>query len=571
MKAILCFCISVMLSLTFAYSQTNTLEDSAAFYLTIVRENLTASDSVQLSNADKAEQFASRSNNDSLLTMAWYYKGIVYYYAGFHEVSNEYYFKALQRPEAAVNPNMQYGILNNIGINYDLLGKPVLSLNFYHKALKIAEAQSNYKGIGQVKINLGRLYRVAKDYEKSDLYLAEALTYFETVKDTFYIGLACQNVFSLLAEIGNNESEMMEAFARAMENYQAINYQYGIVELYHNLALYYEKNSGDQNQIRNYYQKALGISRKGGTHNNSATLMLALARLAFESGNYQQAEKMALESLNMSTKQHIPRERNHALKLLVKIYLAINEKDKGTEVFLKQIALSDSLFDSEKAKSFNELSILHDLKYKNQLIRNQQLEIDNNLLYSTWLKSLLAAAVLTIILLLLFYRFRAKKLRQQYELNLELMNKDVYQSMSPSFEKSPENQSEQSDNIGYIYQRILDFFATNKPYTDSGLSINAIAESLNTNQNYISRAINEHSGMIFYYFLNKYRIAEARKLIEETGAFGLSLEQIMFKSGFRSRSVFIEAFKKFTGMTPGQFLKFARENKTDFHRAIAKN
>ncbi|MBU1368485.1 MAG: tetratricopeptide repeat protein [Bacteroidetes bacterium] len=571
MKTILCLFILPTLTISFAYTQSNTWEDSAAVYLTIVKENLTVSDSLQLSNADKAEQFASRSNNDSLLTMAWYYKGIVYYYAGFHEVSNEYYFKALQRPEAVVNPNMQYGILNNIGINYDLLGKPVLSLNFYHKALKIAEAQSNYKGIGQVNINLGRLYRVTKDYNKSEFYLREALTYFESVKDTFYIGLACQNMFSLLAEMGNNESEMMKAFARAMENYQAINYSYGIAELYHNLALYYEKNSGDQNQIRNYYQKALKISQEAGTHSNSASVMLALARLAMESGNYQQAEKLARESLHMSTKQHIPRERNHALKLLVKIYLALNEKEKGTEAFQEQIALSDSLFDSEKAKSFNELSILHDLKYKNQLIQNQQLEIDNNRLYSTWLKSLLAAAVLAIILLLLFYRFRAKKLRQQYELNLELMNKDVYQSVMPAFEKSTENQGEQNDHIGYIYQRILDFFATEKPYTDSGLSINAIAESLNTNQNYISRAINEHSGMNFYYFLNKYRIAEARKLIEENGAYGFSLEQIMLKSGFRSRSVFIEAFKKFTGMTPGQFLKFARESKTDFHRTISKN
>jgi len=563
------FFLFILLTLcsSIVFSQTNAWEDSAAVYLNIVRKNLTMSDSLQLANADKAEQFALLSNNDSLLTKAWYFKGLVYYYAGFHEVSNEYYFKALQRPEAVVNPKMQYGILNNIGINYDMLGKPVLSLEFYHKALKMAEAQNNYKGIGQVKINLGRLYRVTKDYEKSDLYLSDALTYFESVKDTFYIGLACQNLASLMAEKGGETAELMIVFSRALESYQAINYQFGLAELYHNLALYYEKNSGDQNQIKQYYQKTLEISQKAGTHNNSATLMLALARLAMESGDYQQAEKLALESLDMSTKQHIPRERNHALKLLVKIYLALNEKEKGTEAFIKQIALADSLFDSEKAKSFNELSILHDLKYKNQLILNQQLEIDNSRLHSTWLKSLLAASLIAIIILLLFYRYRSKKLRQQYALNLELMNKEDSRSVSPAIDNT-ENIIEQNDHIGYIYRKILDFFAAEKAYTDSGMSINTLAESLNTNQNYISRAINEHSGMNFYYFLNKYRIAEARKLIEENGAYGLSLEQIMLKSGFRSRSVFIEAFKKFTGMTPGQFLKYSRENKKDLQNSF---
>ena len=529
------------------------------------------SDSVQIASADKAEQFALRSNNDSLLTTAWYYKGIVYYYAGFHEASNEYYFKALQRPEAVVNPTMQYGILNNIGINYDLLGKPALSLEFYQKALKIGEAQGNHKGMGQVKINLGRLYRVTKDYEKSDVYLKDALAYFESVKDTFYIGLVRQNLASLKADTKESEENIQKEFLRALECYQAIDYQFGIAELYHNLALYYEKTAGDQKIIKDYYQKALEISRKAGTHTNSASLILALARLAMESNNYRQAERFALESLNMSTKQNIPRERNNALKMLVKIYLALNEKEKGTQAYVKQIALSDSLFDNEKAKSFNELSVLHDLKYKNQLILNQQLEIDNSRLHGVWLKSLLAASVVLIILLVFFYRFRAKKLRQQYKLNLELMDKEAKKSALLPADSKDENPDEHLDHIGHLYRKILAFFASEKPYTDFGLSIATIAESLNTNQNYVSRAINEYSGMNFYHFLNKYRTGEARRLIEENGVYGLSLEQIMFKSGFRSRSVFIDAFKKYTGMTPGQFLKFSRETRKESRNSITSN
>jgi AraC-like DNA-binding protein len=553
------------------FPQTTVWKDSAATYLTAVKLNMPVSDSLQLANADKAELYAIRSNNDSLLTMAWYYKGIVYYYAGFHEVSNEFYFKAMQRPQAFTNPTLQYGILNNIGINYDILGKPDLSLEYYHKSLKIGEAQGNYKGMGQVKINLGRLYRKTKDYKKSEFYLEDALEYFESVKDTFYIGLAYQNIASLRADTKANEENTLKDFAHALENYQAIDYQYGIAELYHNLALYYENISGDQQQIKAYYQKALDISRKAGTHSNSATLILALARVAIESGDYQLAEKYALESLEMSTKQNIPSERNNALKILVKIYLALNEKEKGIQAYEAQIVLSDSLSDIEKTKSFNELSILHDLKYKNQLILNQQLEIDNNRLHEIWLKSFLAAAMLLIFLILLFYRFRSKKLRQQYELNLQLMNKETNASANIVSDSTANGTDEQPDQIGHIYQKIQDLFSSEKPFTESEINIASLAEQLNTNQNYLSRAINEYSGMNFYHFLNKYRTGEARRLIEENGNFGLSLEQIMHKSGFRSRSVFIEAFKKFTGMTPGQFLKFSRESRKGLQRSIPLN
>ncbi len=529
------------------------------------------SDSLQLANADKAELYAKRSNNDSLLTRAWHLKGIVYYYAGFHEVSNEYYFKAMQMPEALTNLKMQFSNLNNIGINYDLLGKPDLSLEFYGKALKIVESQENQKGMAQVKINLGRLYRVTKDYEKSEFYLNDALEYFESVKDTFYIGLAYQNIASLKADMGDSKENILKCFAHALESYQAIDYQYGIAEMYHNLALYYEKIAGDKQQIKTYYQKALDISRKAGTHANSATLILALARLAIESGDYRLAEKYALESLEMSTSQNIPRERNNALKILVQIYLALHEKEKGTRAFEEQIALSDSLFDKEKTQSFNELSILYDLKVKNQLILNQQLEIDNNRLHEIWLKSLLATAILLMLLILLFYRFRSKKLRQQYELNLQLMNKETNAPANIISDSTADGTDENLNQIGHLYLSIQKLFNSEKPFTESDLSIATLAELLNTNQNYVSRAINECSGINFYHFLNKYRTGEARRLIEENSNYGLSLEQIMHKSGFRSRSVFIAAFKKFTGMTPGQFLKFSKESRKDLQRSIPLN
>jgi AraC-like DNA-binding protein len=553
------------------YSQIILWEDSASVYLNKVRKALPSADSLQIANAGKAELYALRSNNDSLLTMAWYYQGILYYYAGFHEASNEYYFKAMQRPEAITNPTMQYGILNNIGINYDLLGKPDISLEFYHRALQVGEVQENHKGMGQVKINLGRLYRVIKDFEKSEMYLGEALEYFQSVRDTFYIGLAWQNLASLFADKGAGETEVLDAFQRAEENYRAIEYQFGLAELYHNLALYHQKNSTDMQIVADYYRKALEVSQIAGTHSNSASLILSLARIAFESSDYHQAEKYALESLEMATKQNIPRERNNALKLLVQIYLALNEKEKGTAAYHQQIALADSIFNNEKTKSFNELSILHDLKYKNQQILNQQLELDNSRLFATWLKSSLGAAMLVIVLILLFYRFRSKKLRQQYELNVQLMKKDAAVSVENLSQDIPTTTNENWDNIGLIYQQILSLFKTQKPFTDPGLGIASLAELLNTNQNYISRAINENAGMNFYHFLNKYRTVEARRLIEENGAYGFSLEQIMHKSGFRSRSVFIEAFKKYTGMTPGQFMKFARENKNDFRQKVPLN
>jgi len=145
------------------------------------------------------------------------------------------------------------------------------------------------------------------------------------------------------------------------------------------------------------------------------------------------------------------------------------------------------------------------------------------------------------------------------------MNKETKVSANIISDITANNTDEYFDQIGHIYLNIQKLFSSEKTFTDPDLSISKLAELLHTNQNYLSRAINEYSGMNFYHFLNQYRISEAMRLIEENRNFGLPLAQIKLKSGFRSRSVFISAFRKFTGMTPGQFQKFTKESRKDMN------
>ncbi len=108
-----------------------------------------------------------------------------------------------------------------------------------------------------------------------------------------------------------------------------------------------------------------------------------------------------------------------------------------------------------------------------------------------------------------------------------------------------------------LFKRLQSLMKDEKLFTNSRLQVSDLVDKLSSNQKYISQSINQHFGSNFNDYLNSYRVDEAKKLILVHKH--LSLHQIMQNCGFRSRSTFAAAFKKFSGMTPGEFRKIADE------------
>lgn len=94
-------------------------------------------------------------------------------------------------------------------------------------------------------------------------------------------------------------------------------------------------------------------------------------------------------------------------------------------------------------------------------------------------------------------------------------------------------------------------FEEHKPYLNSELRLNDLAEKLNISRHHTSQIINEHFDASFFDFVNSYRIEEAKKLLIDQN--DLNITDIIFSSGFNNRVSFYKAFKKHTGTTPSLF------------------
>ncbi|TPM30813.1 AraC family transcriptional regulator [Mesorhizobium sp. B2-3-4] len=103
--------------------------------------------------------------------------------------------------------------------------------------------------------------------------------------------------------------------------------------------------------------------------------------------------------------------------------------------------------------------------------------------------------------------------------------------------------SEDADTL----RRVNELMRDKKLYGDANLNLNRLARRAGIPARQISAAINRAMARNVSQYVNEYRIAEACRLLGDTGQ---SVTEIMFAAGFQTKSNFNREFRRVTGMSP---------------------
>lgn len=342
------------------------------------------------------------------------------------------------------------------------------------------------------------------------------------------------------------------------------------------------------------------IKEYEGTADNQMQSILSnnLGEINFIQGKYQESKNNYEATLILSqgyTSSHI--RRIHAHMQLSKINIILKDKEKarfhaleaqkiGEEI--KDDKITQSLIYQRLAESFKDTDPEMSYKYMNMALTSIDSAYQNisktskaffdaksDLLNSmgeikrkeesnrkgyfiSWMIIILlifGASILGVI----YYLQRSKNniLRELVRKNLQIIDderkmKELFIKQNSENKKNRKNTD--SEKSEFLFNNFVDWLEKDKNYRRKDLTVEVVAKELKTNREYLSRAINDKNYR-FNEIINKRRINEAVQILSDQNNVmsRYNLSVIAFECGFQSVSVFIDAFKKHTGMTPAEF------------------
>lgn len=102
--------------------------------------------------------------------------------------------------------------------------------------------------------------------------------------------------------------------------------------------------------------------------------------------------------------------------------------------------------------------------------------------------------------------------------------------------------------------RVQEYIHAN--YANSGLSLYTAAEQIGIGPTYLSRLFKTEMGTAFVDYVNRYRVEKSQYLLQSSQ---LLVKDIAYQTGFNSLQNFFRIFKKYTGISPGEYRQNSRK------------
>lgn len=360
--------------------------------------------------------------------------GIDYAEMGDYDKSTEYFLLSLttyenvleEKEDEAIRFN--YAIcLNNVGINYDLLGLHDKALEAYQESMKISKEIGDDELTADGLNNIGLIYELKGEYDMALDFLMQALAIYETLGYKRTIAIATANIGLIYSSLEDYE--------------QSLVYNHRTLELF--------------KEIEDKSSEALVNVNIAGTY--------------MDIGKPQIAYSYIMEAINMATELNAKTTLKLAYEVLSEYYSVTNNYREAYDVQQKLSVLKDSLYKTEMTENIAEMQTKYETEKKEKEIKilTQNTEIqDLKLKKQRTQMWLMAGSVLFLIVLAVFvfssYRLRQQNVRTELEKkNLETEQRMLRSQMNPHFIFNSMNsiQSYISGNDNFTAMTYLSKFA----------------------------------------------------------------------------------------------------------------
>jgi len=433
------------------------------------------------------------------------------------------------------------------------------SLIYAREALKIAKKNTNEEGVFLASMIISNIYYDMNENEKS-LEILQELNKTKIINKKYKSGV--------LSNIGVRYHKMKN-FEKALKYYklsltikEEINDYSAISLLYNNIGLVYQEKN-EMNKAIEYFNKSLKINLE--QHDSLGIIYnyLYLGDSYQKINNNNKAEEYLLKSEDICIKINSVNQQLTVIKQLAKFYEETGSMEKAVPYLNKYISIKDSLKNEKYYSETSKYLVEFETVEKEEEILKKEYEINrkNKLLWS-----LIIGFIINSILMIIIFLQRNKLKSSNKELVKQIINstnKNVELNKVNTQIKKETNIKPEPLNTSYseLAQAIIKLFEEDKIYRNKDVSLTMIATQLNSNKNYVSKAINDEFNKSYNVFLHEYRINESIELLLNPEFKNYTIQYISEYVGYKSISVFNTAFKKINKVTPSYFIRTIKTEK----------
>ena len=317
---------------------------------------------------------------------------------------------------------------------------------------------------------------------------------------------------------------------------------------------------GNYAKARDYFQQQLAaVTAQWEPERDTLATYMSIAHTYRMENNYKAETEYLEKAFLLASTSNVGDQAAGICKLLADSY-----QQQGNTSMQQHYRLL--YLEKKEEAQFNKLTNIGELNYIHEL--KQEQERANELAESKERQQMLlitGCIVLLVVLgsaILLWYKNRQLHNRNKslYEKNRQLLQveheaQELRKSNEEKYSRSNLSDDQRSKLVFQI-QEILDDADT---VCQQDFTLGKLAKLVDSNTTYVSQVVNEKYGIAFSNVLAGCRIKEAcRRISDENERYSqITIEAIAISVGFKSRTAFINAFKREVGLTPSEYLRAA--------------
>ena len=503
-------------------------------------------------------------DDERALMYADLFSGQSYLLAEGSDSTRIYLDRALIRGRQCEDPVALCRIYNALGIYAVSIETNYFGgIEYFLEAMEYARSASLNRFYLVAQCNLANTYYMRND--PAGLKYAEEVCRLGAEWGYDYLAFGGAVISAYMHYMLGDQDRALEYILRTLSDTDKFGYHTELYSLYANIL----HAQGDDAGAERYYLMALDhIDEKVVT----AAVMTYLSYGTYlnDRGEYARAIPVLRQGIELS-------ERSNNAVHRYKLYLRISEAEtalgryrEALDYFKSYHSQADSIFNVERERSINELRVRYDAERQENMLRKSEIDLIRQQRRFQLLLLLLLFAVGISTVVYILYRRKDKMykqiVRQQYEF-LKKEKKAAQPAMPPPGPTSPQTEKPSPDRDDHavrdaeLFARIEYLMQTEGVYRQNDLTIERLAERLDTNRTYISRAINQQAGKTFSSYVNSYRIDEAVRRLSDVDD-DTPLKALAQTLGYNHLQTFYTSFQSAIGMPPSKY----REKLLKLHR-----